>query len=364
MPVLLEYEAKQLLHIASVPIPEGDVIDAGSVSVNVSLPRVVKSQVPIGGRGKAGGIVVADTEEALEQAVTDVSKLPIQSHLPKKLLLEEKLSITRELYLSILIDRAEAQIVFMAHTNGGVEVEDNDKASFLRLPADEFSTKNRIDFDQIGQKLADYYDMQSHAYTLQDIAEHLYECFVKNDATLIEINPLVLTDDAKLIAGDCKMTLDDAALFRHKEWDFETPTPSVNFVTLDPEGDIATIANGAGLAMATVDSVTAAGLTPANFLDIGGGANEDSVKAAFRSISDYKNVKAIIINIFAGITRCDEVAKAIIGAKKNIPNLPPLFIRLEGTNVDQAKELLSAQNIPLKTSFEVCIEAAKGALRL
>jgi succinyl-CoA synthetase beta subunit len=175
---------------------------------------------------------------------------------------------------------------------------------------------------------------------------------------LIEINPLVYTSDKKLIAGDCKITLDDNAAFRHT-WDFEEKPAEANFITLDPNGTIATIANGAGLAMATVDAVHDAGMAPANFLDIGGGANTETLLRAFKRLGEYPNIKAIVINIFAGITRCDEVARAIIAAKKQINDLPPLFIRLAGTSFDQAALLLADERIPILATLEECLASAK-----
>jgi succinyl-CoA synthetase beta subunit len=207
--------------------------------------------------------------------------------------------------------------------------------------------------------LAEYLDLPGHTFALQDIIERAYKCFTKNDATLIEINPLVLTAQNKLIAGDCKMELDDAAAFRHPDWNFEDKPANANFVVLDQDGSIATIANGAGLAMATVDAVATAGIKPANFLDIGGGANAASVLAAFERIMEFAHIQAIVINIFAGITRCDEVAKAIITAKDQIEDLPPLFIRLAGTNFEAAAELLAAEKITILETLEECLAAAK-----
>ena len=191
------------------------------------------------------------------------------------------------------------------------------------------------------------------------MVEKLYHCLVTNDALLLEINPLVITKDGQVVAGDCKMELDDAAAFRHPDWDFEAEKTESNFVTLDEKGTVATVANGAGLAMATVDAVADAGLVPANFLDIGGGANEASVLAAFKRLMEYEGLKVIIINIFAGITRCDEVAKAIIAARDQMPSLPPLAVRLAGTNYEQAAELLTDHGIAIQPSLADAITAAK-----
>jgi len=352
---LLEHEAKHILQSSKIPIPKGTVItkDAGTVT---AYPVVLKSQVPVGGRGKAGGIVIVNTPEDLPIATETLFSLPIKDHLPATLLAEEKLGIVRELYLSLLIDRKTASMKLIAHTQGGVEVEDNKE--FASWPVDY----SKPDFDALGQELADYYNLQEQAFALQDLVEHLVTCFKQNDATLIEINPLILTENDTLIAGDCKMTLDDAAAFRHPEWNFESNPAEVNFVTINPDGNVATIANGAGLAMATVDAAYDAGLTPANFLDIGGGANTESLLKAFNKILEYPNVQGIIINVFAGITQADEVAKAIIEAKKSISHLPPLFIRLAGTNYPEAEALLSAENIAIMPNLESCLQAAKGAI--
>lgn len=350
---LLEYEAKKLLSDNSIPVPKsfiaGDVADF--------LPVVVKSQVPTGGRGKAGGIRVATTQADYSEAVDAISRLSIKGFTPKTLLGEELIAINRELYLSLLIDKKTAGVTLMAHTNGGVEVEDNPTESYFTRPLSQDAN-----FEAIGQSLADYYDLPSQTFALQDLIEKLYAAFIKNDALLLEINPLIVTTGDKLIAGDCKMELDDAAHFRHPEWQFEAEKSESNFVTLDPSGNVATIANGAGLAMATVDAAHDAGLTPANFLDIGGGANEASVLAAFQRLIEYPNVRVIIINIFAGITRCDEVAKAILAARQQLPNLPPLAVRLAGTNYEQAVELLAANNITIQPSLEQAIESAKQEL--
>lgn len=321
------------------------------------LPVVLKSQVPVGGRGKAGGIVIVSESDTYQHALDTLLGLSIKGFTPTRILAEELIDIKRELYLSLLIDKTSASITLMAHTNGGVEVEENKASEFLRL------TLSPDTFDMSGEQLAEYYDLPDKTFFLQDLVARLYDCFRKNDALLIEINPLILTADNQLIAGDCKMECDDSARFRHPEWMFEAPVAESNFVTLDQQGTVATLANGAGLAMATVDAVADAGLAPANFLDIGGGANTASILAAFERIMEYPNIKAIVINIFAGITRCDEVAKAIIAAKAHIDHLPALSIRLAGTNFEQAAELLQAEGIPVLKTLEDCIENAKREVR-
>ncbi|MFZ2545290.1 MAG: ATP-grasp domain-containing protein [Candidatus Saccharimonadales bacterium] len=349
---LLEYEAKKILAVNRVVVPKSFI----AVSEPAFLPVVLKSQVPIGGRGKAGGIVIAKTNQEYRDALTALKKLDIKGFIPKTLLAEKLLDIDRELYLSYLIDRKTATITIMAHSNGGVEVEDNPEDSYFRIGVESWELGVG---EKIGEQLAEYYDIPGQTFALQDLVEKLYKTFVKEDMTLLEINPLVLTKDGELIAGDAKVVLDDSASFRHPEWHFETEKAETNFVTLDPQGTVATVANGAGLAMATVDAVADAGLTPANFLDIGGGANEASIMEAFKRIMEYPNINVIIINIFAGITRCDEVARAIISAKKQLPNLPTLNIRLAGTNYEQAEKLLSEQEIGIHVSLKDAIKRAK-----
>ena len=351
---LLEYEAKRILKSDGITVPDSYIVSPESEF----LPAVIKSQVPTGGRGKAGGVVIVKTEEEYTAATKKIQKLEIKGFLPRTLLAEELLNIDKELYLAYLIDRRTASITLMAHSRGGVEVEDNPEDSYWKKTVDSSSN-----FDSLGQSLADYYDAPEVVFALTDLIERLYHSFVLNDATLIEINPLVITKDSKLIAGDCKMELDDPAAFRHKGWDFEAEKSETNFVTLDPTGNVATIANGAGLAMATVDAVADAGLTPANFLDIGGGANEASVLAAFKRLMEYEGLKVIIINIFAGITRCDEVAKAIIAARDQLADLPPLAVRLVGTNYEQAAELLKQHNIAIQPSLADAIAAAKEEVK-
>ncbi len=349
--ILLEYEAKNILKRYNVPVPAS--ITVTTPSAKIDAPVVLKSQVPTGGRGKLGGIKIAKHQKETPALLTELFNHEIKGYKPRTILAEELLEIDRELYVSVLIDRTSASIQLVAHPQGGVEVEENDAREFLK------ATMMPNSFLVIGEQLAELYDIPEQTFALQDIVSGLYDCFTENDATLIEINPLVLTKGGKLVAGDCKMTLDQAATFRHKNWNFEQQKIETNFVTLNPKGNVATIANGAGLAMATVDAVANAGMKPANFLDIGGGASTESVLAAFTRIMEYSDVKVIVINIFAGITRCDEVAKAVVAARDQLPDLPPLCIRLAGTNYQQAADLLKAQNIALLPTLQDCLTHAK-----
>lgn len=348
---LLEYEAKSLLEQNGIPVPVSIVVQKTSLLDNVSTPVVIKSQVPVGGRGKLGGVVIVDQPDALTATANNLFDLVIKGYTPRALLAEEKLSIKREVYLCLLVDRDTSSIRLVAHKSGGIEVEDNNGADFYNVPVDDTT------IHQASLQLADFLAMPT--ILISPFVLDLYDCFKQNDATLLEVNPLVLTDDDTLVCADCKMELDDAASFRHHDWQFEESPQSANFVVLSSEGTVATIANGAGLAMATVDAVAAKGLTPANFLDIGGGSNAASVLAAFKKIIEFPNVDAIVINIFAGITRCDEVAKAIITAKQQLPHLPPLFIRLAGTHYEEAVQLLADADIPTLSTLDECLESAK-----
>jgi succinyl-CoA synthetase beta subunit len=349
---LLEYEAKHILRSSHLSIPSGVLVTARDTP-SVSLPIVLKSQVPVGGRGKVGGVIVIEKMAQLQPAIDKLLSLDIKGHVATTLLAEEKLVIKRELYVSLTIDRGRSAIRLTAHTDGGVEVESNE--DFFTTTITHRTIRSCAD------QLASYFGYPSTL--VLPFVTHLYDAFVKNDATLLEINPLVYTDDGQLVCGDCKMELDDAAAFRHPDWQFEATPTNANFVTLDHKGTVATIANGAGLAMATVDAVAHAGLTPANFLDIGGGASTETILAAFQQIMTFPHIEAIVINIFAGITRCDEVARAVVAARQRIAHLPALSIRLAGTNFEEAVELLASESVPTLATLEECLAAVKESTR-
>lgn len=335
---LLEYEAKALLDTYSVAVPDGRIIK--SRDDEVKTPTVIKSQVPTGGRGKAGGVVKVATSNELTDVIERLFKLPIKGHLPRTLLAEELLDIDQEYYLSLLINRQAESIDLLAHREGGIDIEAHDVSEFLRLPIDQNS------IDSAADSLAELYDLPEQTFALADLLENLLRAFVKEDMTLLEINPLVLTTQNTLVAADAKIELDNSAEFRHPEWSgYENQPTSANFVTLNPKGSVATIANGAGLAMATVDGVAAASLTAANFLDVGGAATSESLARNFDEIMKLGRVEAIIINIFGGIVRCDVVAEAIIAARQARPNLPQLLIRLSGNGSERAAEILSEHDL-------------------
>ncbi len=340
-----------MLSEATLTVPQSVLIAKGDSIHDSSFPAVIKSQVPVGGRGKLGGVRKVSTLEELKQATSELFAHEIKGYLPNKLLIEELLAIDKEHYLALLVDRSARSVELSAHSQGGVDIESHAAQGLLRL------TLTKKNFEAAGEALAETYNLPAKTFALQDLVEKLYDCFVSNDATLLEINPLILTKQGEIVAGDCKMILDDAASFRHPDWDFEETPANANFVTLDPLGRVATIANGAGLAMATVDAIARAGYSPANFLDIGGGATTEQVVASFRHIMDFPNVTAIVINIFGGIVRCDTVAEAIIEAKKQTPNLPRLIVRLSGNHSDEASKLLKHHSIPLYQDLTECIES-------
>lgn len=346
---LLEYEAKTLLCVSDIPAPHGVVVSDKGGLRQITAPVVVKSQVPTGGRGKLGGVRVVKDGARLAKVVEEIFALEIKGFRPRTLLLEELVDIDREFYLSLVINREKSCIELLASGAGGVEIEDQDAESFLRREIEPDK------FENLGELLAEQYNLPEQSFALQDLLEKLYHCFVDNDATLLEINPLILTRQGALIAGDCKMTLDDAAAFRHPDWDFEDKPADNNFVTLDPNGTVATIANGAGLAMATMDAVKSAGFAPANFLDIGGAATVDTILKSFDRIAEFPHVNAIVINIFGGIVRCDTVAQAIVDARAVTKSLPPLYIRLSGNRAEEASRLLEAEGLVLYPTLKECI---------
>jgi len=345
---LLEYQAKQCLAEAGVAVPQSDVIE--SATVVPTVPIVLKSQVPIGGRGKAGGVVIVREQSAVVPTIQRLFALDIGGYTPTKLLAEEVLSIARECYISLTINREHSSIELLAHTSGGIDVEEHESTAFFRqaITAQTVPT--------IAEALAEYLSLPEQAFALEDVVANCLRCFIDNDCLLLEINPLVVTTDGQLIAGDAKMTIDDAALFRHPQW--HEALEDHNFVTLDHNGTVATIANGAGLAMATVDAVTARGVQPANFLDIGGTATPEKILASFEQIARFPAVALIIINIFGGIVRCDDVARAIISAKQQLPDLPPLAVRLTGNREAEAKALLAREHIPLYDNLSHILEEA------
>ena len=381
---LHEYQAKTLLQKYGIPVPRGQVISVAKQTPAVtseidSNAWVVKAQVHAGGRGKAGGVkVVKSTEEAQNVASELLGKTLITyQNAPdgqpvNQVLIEETLPIARELYLSMLVDRTLERVVVVASSAGGMDIEEIAQTSPEKILQEVCSPLNGL-VDYQARNLAFKLDLvgeQVAAFT--KILKGLYRLFKENDLALLEINPLVVTTDGKLFALDCKMSVDDNALYRQKalaeqrDWSQEDSKEAIahhaglNYIALN--GNIGCMVNGAGLAMATMDLIKLHGGAPANFLDVGGGATAETVTKAFKIILADTNVKAILVNIFGGIMRCDIIAEGIITAVKDVGMQIPVIVRLEGTNVGLGKEMLKSSGLNI-ISADGLTDAAMQAVK-
>jgi succinyl-CoA synthetase beta subunit len=362
-----EYQAKALLSKFGVPVPRGQVAfnkeDARAAAQSLGTRIVVvKAQIHAGGRGKAGGVKLAkspDEAAALAERMLGMKLVTPQTgeegRIVGRLLVEEGLDIKRELYLSLLVDRAVGAPVFMASAAGGMEIEEVAKenpGAIFRQRIDPAAGFQSYQARKLAFGLGLPAEMMGVAI---EFLQSVYRAFLETDASLLEINPLIVTGDGKLVALDAKMQLDDNALYRHPEYkdlrdlDEETPLEveaskfKLNYIKLD--GTIACMVNGAGLAMATMDIIKLSGGSPANFLDVGGGASEEQVKNAFRILLSDPNVKAVFVNIFGGILRCDVLASGVVNAAKELKFKVPVVVRMEGTNVDQGQAILKSSGL-------------------
>lgn len=339
---LTEHYAKSLLRENGLPVPASTLATKKRTPEDVVYPVVAKSQVPVGGRGKAGGIQVVDSHDQLAAVLEHIFELDIKGFKPSEILLEEKIETGRELYLSLRLNRDLRALEWMASPQGGVEVEEN-TGSIVTVPFGDAAT------DKIAQVLGVKTEI------IRPILDGIAQTMMATDLLLCEINPLVEKTDGTLVCADAKITVDDNARFRQPN----LPWPELPPSNLKPlGGNIGTIANGAGMAMSTMDTIVAAGGKPANFLDIGGGTGEKQFVSALEQIVALPGVNCVIVNIFAGISRADEIARGIISARKQIHNLPPLFIRLEGTNREIAVELLTDANIAIEPDLKTCVQKA------
>jgi succinyl-CoA synthetase beta subunit len=370
---LHEYQSKQIFAKYGIPIPRGRVAatanEAKSIAEELGGRIVIKSQVLVGGRGKAGGIRLAKDSDEAEEIATQILAMEIKGLPVRKVLVDEAANIDKEIYLGITNDRAARKPVIMASAEGGVEIED------VARQTPEKIVKIHIDpllglRDYQARDIAAGIDLQRDLWrSFGQIARGLWEAYTENDATLAEINPLVRTTDNRLLAVDGKMLIDDNALFRHpnlvemRDLDVEAPAEvearkyGLTYIKL--EGSIGCMVNGAGLAMTTMDIIKLFGGEPANFLDIGGGAGSDKVSAALRIILSDPNVKAVLLNVFGGITRCDEVARGILEAIDQVNPDVPMVVRLVGTNAMEGRQLLSDANLE---TAETLVDAAKKAV--
>lgn len=380
---LHEFQAKQLLQRYGLAVPIGQVVQSAEAAASATkeIPGsawVVKAQVHAGGRGKAGGVkIVKTSSEAQSIAYGLLGKhLVTYQNAPEgqpvhQLLIEQTLPIARELYLSILVDRTLERVVMVASSDGGMDIEEIAATTPERILQEVCDPLNGL-VDYQARNLAFALNLvgdQIAAFT--KLAKGLYKLFKENDLALLEINPLVVTTDGKIFALDCKMSVDDNALYRQKslaeqrDWsqddekEAEAHHAGLNYITLN--GNIGCMVNGAGLAMATMDLIKLHGGAPANFLDVGGGATAETVAKAFKIILADKNVKAILVNIFGGIMRCDIIAEGIIAAVKDVGITIPVVVRLEGTNVELGRKMLSESGLSIISAAGLT-DAAKQAV--
>jgi succinyl-CoA synthetase beta subunit len=387
-----EYQAKDILAKYGVAVPRGEVANTVEEAVDVAKKLfaagangvVVKAQIHAGGRGKGGGVKVAKNLAEAEEYAKKILGMQLVTHQTgpegqkvKRLLIEETAAIDRELYLGMVLDRAAAKMVFMVSKSGGMEIEE------VAAKTPDAIFKEHID-PAVGFQP---YQARKLAFSLGlkptqinqavNFMSGLYEACVETDASLMEINPFITTKDDKLFALDCKMNFDDNAMFRHKELkelrdtneedplEVEASKFALNYIRLD--GNIACMVNGAGLAMATMDIIQYAGGSPANFLDVGGGANQEQIENAFRILLSDKNVKAVFINIFGGILRVDTLARGVVEAARKMNVQVPVILRMEGTNVEEGRQILKESGLnfiigqTMKDAAEKAVAAAKGS---
>jgi succinyl-CoA synthetase beta subunit len=372
---LHEYQSKQIFSKYGIPIPHGRVATTASsakqIAEELGAKVVVKAQVLSGGRGKAGGVLLSDSPETTEVLATRILSMSI-NHLPvRKVLVDEAVKFNQELYLGLTIDREHANPVMIASSQGGIEIEEIAQTSpekVIKLPIPlllglrEYHTRS----------LASAIDLPKKYWRqFFQICQKLWQIFIAHEVILVEINPLVMTTGEQLIALDGKIELDDNALYRHPDMvelrDVESEDPAemearklgISYIRL--RGNVGCMVNGAGLAMATMDIIKQFGGEPANFLDIGGGASMDKVAAAFRLLLADSQVKSVFVNIFGGITRCDEVAKGMIQVFEDMHINIPVVVRLEGNHAQEAHAMLARKGINPVVSFS---EAAKAAILL
>lgn len=374
---LLEYQAKEVFKKYNMPVPDGyvckNIDEVNEALKKISFPVVIKAQVPVGGRGKAGGVKLANSyDEAIEKA-ENILNMSIKSIPVKKVLIANAVDIKKEFYISIALDRRINKNVVIASKEGGVDIEEvarTNPSAIIRQEIDPFLGLREYEAREIAYSLT---EDKAIASEISKIIKSLYEVYIDTEAQLAEINPLVIDNNNKVWVVDAKILTDDNALFRRKfleeyrDMDYENPYEieakayGLSFIKLD--GNIGNMVNGAGLAMATMDIIKYYGGEPANFLDVGGSSNPQKTKKALEIILSDKNVKSIFINIFGGITRTDDIANGIIWAYKEIEVNVPVVVRLTGTNENIAKDMLrnSGLNLIIVDSMS---EGAKSAVEL
>jgi succinyl-CoA synthetase beta subunit len=356
-----EYQAKAVLARYNVPVPRGEFVesaaDAEQAAKNIGGSVVVKAQIHAGGRGKGGGVKIAkDREEAFKIAEQMLGMRLVthqtgpEGRIVQRLLIEETLPIERELYLGVVLDRTQGKPVFMASASGGVDIEEVAAKTPELILKEAFDPALGLQPFQARRLAFGIGIPAASANAAVAAITGLAKAYVATDASLAEINPFILTNDGKVYALDAKINFDDNALYRHKDLlemrdlneedplEVEASKFNLNYIKLD--GTVGCMVNGAGLAMATMDIIKYAGGSPANFLDVGGGANAEQVKNAFRILLSDRNVKAVLINIFGGILRCDTLATGVVNAARDLNIQAPIVVRMEGTNVELGRQIL------------------------
>ncbi|THB76586.1 MAG: ADP-forming succinate--CoA ligase subunit beta [Desulfobacteraceae bacterium] len=378
-----EFQAKELFRKYNIPVPEGNAAFSVEEAITHAeslgnYPVVVKAQIHAGGRGKGGGVKLAASKEEAQTLAREILGMTLVTHqtgpdgrVVKKLLIEAGQDIAKELYLSLLVDRATAKVVIMASQAGGMDIEqvaEDTPEKIIKVFVDPLMGIQGYQVREVGFGLG----LTGGAFKqFSKLLANLYRFFVENDCSLVEINPLILTGDDSVLALDAKVDFDANALYRHKDLlelrdlDEEDPLEveaskyDLNYINLD--GNVGNIVNGAGLAMATMDIIKNAGATPANFMDVGGGASSEQVENAFRIILADEKVKAVLINIFGGILRCDIFAQGVVDAARKTGINIPVVIRMEGTNVEEGKQILSDAGLNLISATDLNDAAQKIA---
>ena len=380
-----EYQAKELLKKFGAPVPNGVHGETSEDLLNKSKllkteKYVLKAQIHSGGRGKAGGIKITNSLEELKQAADQMLGKTLVTNQSgpkgkkvKKLYVEESSRIDKEFYLSCLVDRAKSKIAFISCLEGGMDIEEIANKNPEKIITTRIDVEKEIS-DLDCEKVIDVFKLEYDAKDQAiELIKSMYRLFIEKDASLIEINPLVLTKENNILCLDAKINFDDNAIFRHpdiyelRDLNEEDPTEieankkELSYIKLD--GNIGCMVNGAGLAMATMDIIKLFGGSPANFLDVGGGASKDKVAAAFKMILSDKNVKGILINIFGGIMRCDVLALGVVEAAKEMKIDIPLVVRLAGTNYEKGKKILDDSKLKIISASDLS-EAAKKVVEI
>ena len=369
-----EYQAREIFARYGIPVLKGEVCttpkEAKKIAEELQKSVVIKAQVQVGGRGKAGGIKLAKNPEEAEKLAKEILGMEIKGITVKKIMVAEAIDIKKELYVGMVIDRASKKIALMTSEAGGIEIEEVARETPEKIHKVGVDPLIGLKNYQIQRLVAPLFEEKELKQEASSIIRKLYRAFVENDCSLAEINPLVVTGDGKLLACDTKVNIDDNALFRKELAELRDPgaedplelearQSDLSYVGLD--GSVACIVNGAGLAMTTMDIIKLYGGEPANFLDVGGSSSPEKVVSAMRIILTNKNVRAILINIFGGITRCDDIAAGIIEAMNKMEVPYPIVVRLTGTNKEKAREMLADTDLNFASSFA---EGVKKAVEL